>query len=140
MRKLRRHGCIDRDATNPTLLDSAQHCAEAVDIESFGKHVFHDFAHQRMIGDLYVAFDIFLTRGHIGEYCTQQIVRAHALDLRRNFLASLETEQRQSARCVPSPARLKDRRRQRRLLEDWRHRLGVQELKNIGQRETMLFG
>ena len=140
VRELRRHRSVHGEATNPPLLDAAQHFAEAFDIQRFGEHVFHDLAHQRMVGNLDVPFDIFLARRHIGKNRGQQIVRAHALNLRRNFLAALKTQQSQRARCIPAPARPKDRRSQRRLLQNWRHGLGMQKLKNIGQRETVLLG
>jgi hypothetical protein len=36
VRELRRHRSVDRNATNPSLFDSAQHFGEAVDVERLG--------------------------------------------------------------------------------------------------------
>ena len=58
-----------------------------------GQHVLHDLVYQRMIGNLNVSLDIFLTRGDIGKHRRQQIVRADALNLRRNLLPALKTKQ-----------------------------------------------
>ena len=98
--------------------DAAQQRLQAIDVHRLGEHVFHDFVHQRMVGNLDVAFDVFLAGGHVGEDRSQQIVGAHALNLRRNFLAALEAQQGQSAVRVPAPARAEDGRSQRRLLQN----------------------
>ena len=52
--------------------------------------------------------DVFLARGYIGKDRRQQIVRTHALNLWRNFLAALKAQQSQRAIGVPAPARPKD--------------------------------
>ena len=57
------------------------------------------------------------TRPH-RENGREQIVGAHALNLRRNLLAALKAQQGQSAVRVPAPARGEDRRCQHGLLED----------------------
>ncbi len=93
-----------------------------------------------MVGNLDVAFDIFLARRHIGKHRRQQIVGAHALNLRRDLLAVPKAQQRQRARRVPAPARFEDRRRQRRLLQNRLHGFGMQEMKDIGQRKAVLLG
>src|ERR1035437_11155811 len=93
-----------------------------------------------MVGNLDVAFDILEARCYIGKNRGQQIVGPHALNLWWHFLAALKTQQSQGSRRIPPPARLKDRRSERRLFQDWRHALGMQELKNIRQRKAMLLG
>src|SRR5271163_1150612 len=93
-----------------------------------------------MIGNLDITFDIFLTGGDIGKNRCEQIIRAHALNLRRHFLAALKTQQGKRSRGIPSPARPKDRRSQRRLLQNRRHGFRMQKLKNIGQRKAVLLG
>ena len=91
-----------------------------------------------MIGNLDVTGDIFLTRGHIGEYRGQQVVRTHALNLRRHFLSTLKTQKRERAVSVPTPARAEDRRSQGGLLEDRLNGFGIQEMKNVSERKTVL--
>ena len=41
VRELRGDRRVDGDAPNASLLDAAQHFAEAVDVERLGEHVFH---------------------------------------------------------------------------------------------------
>ena len=113
---------------------------QAIDVHRFGEHIFHHFAHQRMIGNLDFAFDVFLAGGHVGKYRSQQIVGAHALNLRRNFLAALKTQQGQGAVRIPAPARGEDRRIERGLLQNRLHGLGLQEMEHIAQRKAVLLG
>ena len=89
-----------------------------------------------MIGNLNVANDIFLARSYIGEDRRQQIVRPHALNLWRNFLAALKTKQSQRAIGVPAPAGSKDGRSQRGLFENRLHGFSIQEMKNVSQAES----
>src|SRR5208282_2098009 len=138
--ELRRHRRIHRQTTYSPLLDAAQDLAEAVDIQRLGEHVFHDLVHQRVVGNLDVPFDVLEARRDIGKNGSQQIVRTHALNLRWNLLAALKTQQSQRARCIPAPARSKNWRSERRLLEDRGHGLRSQKVKNIGQRKTVLLG
>ncbi len=98
VRELRRYRSVHRQATNPSLLDSAQHFAEALDIQRFGEHVFHHFVHQRMVGNLDVPFDVLEAGCYVGENRSQQIIRADALNLRWNFLAALKTQQSERSR------------------------------------------
>src|SRR5262249_5372051 len=94
--------------------------------------------HERMVGNLDVAFNVFLASSHIGKHRGQQIVGADALNLRRNLLAVLEAQQGERARGVPAPARFKDRRWQGGLLQDRLHRLRLQKLEYVGEREAVL--
>ena len=109
MGELRWHGRIYRDAAHLSFLHSGEQALKTLDIHGFGEHVLHDFIHQRMVGNLDVSLNVFLACGYIRKDGGEKIVRAHALDLRRNFLAPLETQKGQRAVCVPAPARAKDR-------------------------------
>src|ERR1039458_1915633 len=93
-----------------------------------------------MVGNLNVALDVFLAGGYIRENRGQQIVGAHALDLRWHFLAALKTQQSQRSGRIPTPAGLKDGRGERCLFQDRRHAFRMQELKNIRQRKAVLLG
>ena len=121
MRELRGHGRVHGHATDTAILHAAQQVFQPLQIHGLGENVFHDFIDQRMVGNLNVSLDILLAGGHVGKHGSQQIVGAHALNLRRNFLAALKTQQGQGARRIPPPARLKNRRSQRRLFQDRRH-------------------
>ena len=62
VRKLRRHGRIDGEASDLSCGDIVQDDFQALDIHRFGERVLHRFAHQRMIGNLDLAVNIFLAR------------------------------------------------------------------------------
>src|SRR5258708_36187442 len=91
-----------------------------------------------MIRNLTLAFNIFKAGGRIREHRSQYIIRAHALYLRRNFLATLKTQQSQRAVRVPTPARAKNWRIKRRLLQDWLHGIGFPEKEPLPKRENLL--
>src|ERR1039458_9796177 len=93
-----------------------------------------------MIRNLPLALDIFEASRRVWKHRRQQIVRPHALNLRRHFLAILKTQQRQRPVRIPAPARGKDRRIQRSLLENRLYRIRLQEMKHIAQRKTVLLG
>src|SRR6185437_10747262 len=91
-----------------------------------------------MIGNLDIAFDIFLAGGHVGKDRRQQIVRMNTQNLRWHFSSIAEAQQRQRASGVPSPARLEDRRRKRGLLQHLLHALLAQKLEDLFQWEAVL--
>src|SRR5689334_10560581 len=90
-----------------------------------------------MIGNVHGAIEIFRASGGVRKNRGQQIVGAHSLDVRRNFLAALKTEKREGARRVPAPTRAKNRRRQNGLLEYLLDRGFMQKAENIRQGETV---
>src|SRR5207302_5821759 len=102
------------------------------------EHTLHDFAHQRVIGNLDVADDVFLAGGHVGENRCQQVVGTHALDLRWNFLAAVKAQQGQRASGIPAPTGAENGRCECRLFENRLHRFRLKKLEDIGKRETVL--
>ena len=91
MREGRGFGRIDRDGANPTVGDAAQQLREAFEVHRLVKAVIDGFLDQRMIGNADVAGQVFGAGGLIREDRRHQIVRAHALDGRRNFASARET-------------------------------------------------
>ena len=138
VRENRRNRSIDCDAANFSGSNLFQNLLQAVEVHGLVHHVFHHFADQGMVGQLNGAVNIFLAGRHIGKNRSQQIIGAHALNLRRYFAAALKAQQRQRAVGIPAPARGKNRREQRCLLQYWLHGFGLQEAKNIAQRKAML--
>ncbi len=138
VRELRRYGRIDGDATNAAIADCRKHVAQAVDVHGLGKGFSHRLSHQRMIGNGNVALNIFLTRSRFRKYRREQVVRPHALNLWRDFLAMIESEQGEGASYHPTPPGGEYRRRQNRLLEDRLHRFRMKEMKDVCQRKTVL--
>src|SRR5688572_2573460 len=70
---------------------------------------------------------IVLACGCRREYRTQQILRTHPLDLRRDFPAVGESQQRQRSCCVPAPPCCEHRRLENGLNQNLAHSVGVQE-------------
>src|SRR5438067_13651980 len=108
MGELRGHLSIYGDTTNSTCDHDAKNTLQTIDVHRLGEHVFHHLIDQRMVGNLNVAHDVFLAGSYVRENRCQQIIRTHALNLRRNLLAALKAQQRESAVRVPTPARAED--------------------------------
>src|SRR5580693_5574606 len=138
MRKLRWHRGIDRETTNPSIRQPAQHQLQPVNIHGLGEDILHHLTHQRMIRNLPLTLNIFEASRRIRKNRRQQIIGAHALNLRWNFLSVLKAQQRQSPVRIPTPSRGKDRRIQRRLLQNRLHRRGLQKIKNVSQWKAVL--
>ena len=94
MRELRRHRSIHCNAANASVRHAAQEILKSIEVHGFVQNILHHFIDKRMVRNLDVAGNIFLAGSDIGENGGQQVVAAHALNLRRNFLASLKTQQR----------------------------------------------
>ncbi len=141
VRELRRHGRVHGYRLDLAIADLAQHGGQPVDIHRLGEHVFHHLVHQRMVRNLNIALDVLEASRHVGEDRGQKIVGSHALDLRRNLLASLEAQQGERAVGVPAPARLKDGRAgEHRLCKHVSHGLRLEEVKDVGERKAVLLG
>src|SRR5258708_10558588 len=140
MGELRGNRSVDGDATDRAVCDAGQQGAEAVDIHGLGEDILHDLGHQRVVGDFDVALDIFLAGSDVGEDGGEEIVGAHALNLKGNLFAAAEAQQGQGALGVPAPAGGEDWRIQSGLFENWLDAFGVEILEDVGQGETVLFG
>src|SRR5678815_3072897 len=68
----------------------------------------------------------------------QQVLCPRPLDVRRNTAAALVARQGQSPRCAPAKARAEQRRLQNGLDQDRLHRVRVQELEDLAEREAVL--
>ena len=139
VRKDRRHGVSTARQRIAALRYVAEDVLQALEVQGLGEHVFHRLAHQRMIGNCDVADDIFLAGERLRKNRGQQIVGAHALNLRRNFFAALEAQQAPArARRPSASARVKQRRGEHGLLQHFLHGVGVQEMKHVGERKAVL--
>ena len=111
---------------------------QAVEIHRLVQAVLDRLVDQRMIGNADVADDVFLTGGLIRKHRGQQIVGAHALDLRRHLASAREPQHGQRARRVPSPAHFEHRRRQHRLRQHFFDGFLAQELEDQLERKAVL--
>jgi hypothetical protein len=94
-----------------------------------------------MVGDLDVALDVFKAGGDVGKDGGEEIVASHALDLRRNFFAVLEAQEREGAVGVPAEAGGEDGRAgEHGLLQDILDGLRLEEVEDVGEREAVLLG
>ena len=75
---------------------------EACEVHRFLSTSFMTSLHQRMVGDLDVAFDVLEAGGGLREDAGEQVFGAGALDLRRDALAFGEAQQLQSCGWRPS--------------------------------------
>src|SRR6266852_5349584 len=92
-----------------------------------------------MIGDGDVARNVFLASKSFRKNGGQQIIGAHTLDLRRNFFSTAKTKQGQRAPGIPAPARGEERRSQHGLLQNGPDGIGMEKMKDVGEREAVLF-
>src|SRR5882724_936047 len=139
VRKLRRHRCIDRQTLDRAGCDAEQHTLKTFDVHCFGKDVLHHFADQRVIGNADITgCKVLRACLLLRKDRSQQIIRSHPLNVRRNFLSTAETKQSQRAPGVPAPPRSENRRCQNSLLENRTNRIRMKKMKNVRKRETML--
>ena len=140
MRELRGQGCIDRQQADGAVRHAAQQCFEAVNVHRFSEHILHDFAHQGMIRNFDVAFNVLLAGSHIGKHCGVKIVGADAEDWRGNLLPIAVSQQSERTAGIPAPTRLENRRIERCLLQHLLHSLLSQKLEDLRQWEAVLLG
>ena len=72
---------------------SRQHVLEPLQVHRLGERILHHLAHQGMVRDLHLAFEILRARRRVGKDRRQQVIGAHALNLRRNFPPALKAGQ-----------------------------------------------
>jgi hypothetical protein len=111
-RRLRR---VDRDRADLAGFEAAQHTEQAVEIHRFMQAVVDRFAHQHVIGDANRSGEILGARGLVRKDRRDQVIGAHAQQLRRHFAAAAHPQDCERADGVPAPTRRKHRRRQERL-------------------------
>ncbi|MCY1273399.1 hypothetical protein D9M70_220080 [compost metagenome] len=96
--------------------------------------------HQRVIGNLPLADDVLQARHLVGEHRRQQVLAAHALQLRRHLSAATEARQGQRGGGVPAPAHAEQRRIQQRLDQHVFRAVGVQVAPHLVEREAVAGG
>ena len=117
VRERRRLGCVDRHGFQRPGADVLDELLQAVEIHRLVQAVLDRLVDERMVGNADVADDVFLAGGLVRKDRGEQIVGAHALDLRRHLPPAGEPQDGERARRVPSPSHFEHRRRQHRLRE-----------------------
>src|SRR5208337_3584887 len=135
--ELRRDRRIHCEATNGSAANAIQHAPQALDIHGLGQHVLHDLVDEGMVRNLDVSYDVLLAGSHVGKDGCKEIIAADALNLRWNFLPALEAQQRQRTVGIPAPARRKDWRCERGLLQYPLHRLALQVVEDVTERKAV---
>ncbi len=138
MGKGRRLRSIARDADDLSAVNALQHASQPVEVHRLLQTVVHRLIDQRMVGDLAVAGDVLETRGRIRKDRGHQIVGHGALKLRSNLASSAIPRDGQGDRGVPAPARLKDRRVEKRLHQHVSRGRRMEITEDIGQGKGML--
>ena len=84
----RGRGHLARDDGDAARLDAAQHVHEAVDVHRLVQAVVDRLPHERMVGNLAVADDVFGARDLVGEHRRHEVVGAHPLQRRGDLAAA----------------------------------------------------
>ena len=134
-RRLRR---IDGFGRYLTALDGAQNGPQAIEVHCFVQTVVDRLAHEHVIGHANRSGEVLAASRRVGEARRKQIVRAHALNLRRDFLARAHAQDRQRAGGVPAPARSEHRRGEERLGQDGFDACGLDVFEDDVERKCML--
>src|SRR3954467_10262869 len=107
-------------------MNAREYRGEPVEVHRFLQAVADCLRDERVIRYLTIAGNIFEARSRIRECRSQQVVRQHPLQLRRNlFPASISWNRKRDGR-VPSPARLEDRSIKKCLHQDVARRVRMQ--------------
>ena len=138
VRQRRGFGRIARDERQLASMNPREDLGKRVEVHRFLEAVAHGLVDQRMIGNRAVAGDVLEARGRVGEDRGHQIVREHALELRRHLLAAAIARHGERDGGVPAPARLEHRRLEERLHEHVAGRRRMQIPEHVGQRKRML--
>ena len=110
-------GGVDGDGAQSAVRHAIENIDETLEIHRFFEAIGDGFVHKRMVGNANFSGQIFSAGDLIGEAGGEQIVGAHALQGRRNFVASGEAQDGESALRVPFPARAEQGRREHGLRE-----------------------
>ena len=110
MCELRWDWCIDGEAADGSVFDSAEDFDQAFEIHRFLEDVFHHLVHEGMAGDLNIALDGLEAGGCLWEDGGHEVVGTGPLNLRGNAFAFGHAQQLQTTRGGPAPA----------VFEDWR--------------------
>jgi len=110
---------------------------ETDDIHRLVEAIVDRLAHQRVIGNLARADEVFAAGDLIGKDRGQQILGIHARQRRRHLLAAAEARQGERDAGDPAPARREHRRVEKCLDQDVAHRVRVQVVFDVGEIEAV---
>ena len=130
-------GQIARNDIDLTADQSAQQMLEPVRIHGFFQTIAQCLLHERMIGHFDVADDVLAARDLIRKHGGEQILRVHACERRRHFLAAAKARQPECNRCDPAPARGEHRRIEQRLNQQLARSIRMQIARDIAQLEAV---
>ena len=128
------------DDFDVTRLDAREQAFEAGKVHRLVEAVADGLAHQRMIRDLAVAREVLGARDLIGKHRPDQVLGAHARELRRHLPAAAEARQRQRDADHPAPAGDEHRRIEHRLDQQRPDGGGMQVAGDLGELEAMRGG
>ncbi len=136
------HGGLRRLARHPPDLagvDRGEAGAQAVDVHRLGQAVAQGLAHQRVVGHLDRPRPHVVLAGELGrEHRDQQILRAHALEIRRHAPAVLPAQQGERPVGVPAPAGVEHGRLERGLGQQLLEPARVEHLEDRLERKAVL--
>ena len=118
-------------------LDAAEQTLKAVNVHRLGKTVANGLTDKRMIWDLALTCKILRTGDLVGEYRPDQVLGAHAGQLRWHLLAAAKARQRERDTDHPTPARGEHRQVEQGLGKHRPHRIGMQIARDLLERKAV---
>ncbi len=131
-------GRVAGEEAKPAGVDISKDAREPLEIHRFVQTVVDRLRHERMVGNLPVARNVFEAGGGVRKDRGHQIVGLHPLKLRRNFPSAPEAWHRERDGGVPAPPRLKHWRVEQRLDEHVFRACRIQIMEDVCERKRML--
>ena len=129
---------VDPHHVDHSRFNVAQNGEQTIQIGRFVQTIMNGLSNDRLIGHLDITDDIFLAGGLRWKHCGQQVVAAHALEIRGHAAAFLRSLELQRSGDVPTPPRREKRRCQERLNQHVFRQLRRYEFEHLFERKAVL--
>ena len=136
----RGRGQVAADQPHVAAFHAPQQRQPGVAVHGLVQAVVEGLLHQRVVGDLAFAGEVFQAGDLVGKYAGDQVFALHALDLRRHLAPAGITRQRQGHAGIPAPAHTEQWRIQHGLDQDVLGTVAVEVTPHLIQREAVTGG
>ncbi|MNI15292.1 hypothetical protein D3C73_685880 [compost metagenome] len=131
---------VAADQANVAAFHAPQQGQPALAVHGFVQAIVEGLFHQRMVGNLPFAGEVFHAGDLIGKHAGDQVFAFHPLDLRRDFAPAAVARQRQGHAGIPAPAHAEQRRVEHGLNQQVLGAVAVQVAPDIVQFKTVAGG
>ena len=128
---------VAREDVDGAAFQAAQDAEQTFDIHRLVQAVVEGLRDQRVVGNLALADDVFQAGHLIRKHAGEQVLGAHALQLRRDLLAAGEARQGQRGGRRPAPAHAENGCVEQGLDEDILCARRMQVARHLDQRKTV---